>query len=140
MYAKGVIAQHNLDASRYTQVGFMSDIELAGYASKATLALYRASSSVFELAAWGLPAVLVPLPDSAGDHQRANAYSFASRDAAVVIEEQNLKGSVLVNELRRYIEQTDRYSQTKTALAEIAKTNAASEVALELLELGVFHK
>ena len=68
---------------------FVEEIGLA-YAA-ADLALCRAGgTSIAELAARGVPAILVPMPGAADDHQRRNARAAADSGGAVVIEEADL--------------------------------------------------
>ena len=55
--------------------------------------------SVFEIAAYGLPAILVPYPHAAGDHQSANARWMADAGAAVVIPDGELSGPRLGGEV-----------------------------------------
>ncbi|MHB1469507.1 MAG: UDP-N-acetylglucosamine--N-acetylmuramyl-(pentapeptide) pyrophosphoryl-undecaprenol N-acetylglucosamine transferase, partial [Solirubrobacteraceae bacterium] len=67
--------------------------------ASADLVVARSGGSVFELAAHGLPAVLVPFPHATGDHQRGNARWMAGAGAAVVIDDaeltpQRLRGTV----------------------------------------------
>src|SRR5204863_5076935 len=64
----------------------------------ADLAVARAGGSVFELAAHGVPAILVPYPHATGDHQRANAAWMAQAGAAVVIDDGELTPSRLAGE------------------------------------------
>ena len=69
----------------------------------ADLGVSRAGGTVWELAAAGLPALLVPYPHATGDHQRANAEHFAAAGGAVIVEDAALDGDLLrtrVAELR----------------------------------------
>jgi len=73
---------------------YLDDVA-AGYAA-ADLILARAGASTLgELAAVGKPAILVPYPFAAGDHQTANARRFAAGGAAVVIADRDLNGDSL---------------------------------------------
>ncbi len=59
----------------------------------ADLVIARAGAgTIAEIAANGRPAILVPYPHAAGDHQRANARWLAERDGAVIVEEQSPDG------------------------------------------------
>ena len=70
----------------------------------ADLVVSRAGSgSIFEIAASGLPSIIIPLQGSAQEHQRENAYAYAKSGAAVVIEERNLKPHILKSEIDRLI-------------------------------------
>ncbi len=71
-------------------VPYVSEMERA--LSIASLAVSRAGAlALSELCAWGVPAVLVPLPHAAADHQRWNARSLAADGAAVVVEERDMR-------------------------------------------------
>ncbi len=63
------------------------------------LAVARAGGSVFEIAAHGLPAILVPYPHAAADHQSANARWMAQAGAAIVIEDAQLTPARLAREV-----------------------------------------
>src|SRR3989344_2138242 len=66
----------------------LKDVYLA-----ADLVVARAGAgTIFELAVFGRPAVLVPLPEAAGDHQTKNAYEYSNTGAALVIEQKNFLG------------------------------------------------
>ena len=65
----------------------------------ADLAVARAGGSVFELAAAGLPAILVPYPHATADHQTANARYMEKAGAAVVIPDNELDGPRLAREV-----------------------------------------
>ena len=67
----------------------------------ADLAVGRSGGSVFELAAQGLPSLLVPYPLATGDHQRANARWLEQGGAAVVVDDAELDGEPASRERRR---------------------------------------
>lgn len=74
----------------YKVYGFAGD-ELAELMAVSDIVVSRASATVLtELAALGKPSVLIPLPSAASDHQRANAKVFADKEAAVVLEQDEL--------------------------------------------------
>jgi UDP-N-acetylglucosamine--N-acetylmuramyl-(pentapeptide) pyrophosphoryl-undecaprenol N-acetylglucosamine transferase len=98
----------------------------------ADLALSRAGGTVWELAAAGLPAILVPYPHATGDHQFANATWFG--DGAIVVRESELaRVPSLVREL---LDEPARLSSMRTAMLEHARPDAADEIAEELVALA----
>jgi UDP-N-acetylglucosamine--N-acetylmuramyl-(pentapeptide) pyrophosphoryl-undecaprenol N-acetylglucosamine transferase len=100
----------------------------------ADLALARAGGSVWELAAAGLPAVLVPSPNVTADHQTKNARFFAAAGGAVVVPESDL-GSV--PELARSLLSDDRRrTRMSEAMLAAARPDAADTIAEELIELA----
>jgi len=85
----------------YHQFAFLQEPELKLAYAVADIIVSRAGSgSIFEIAALGKPSVLIPLPESAQDHQTKNAYSFANAGAAIVFEEENLIPHFLLEKLK----------------------------------------
>jgi UDP-N-acetylglucosamine--N-acetylmuramyl-(pentapeptide) pyrophosphoryl-undecaprenol N-acetylglucosamine transferase len=86
-----------------------------------------------ELQAAGLPAILIPFPHAAGDHQRHNAHSYADRGTAIVIEDSELDGERLFAEVSALFDQRESLNQMGQALGEQPRENAAAIIADELL-------
>jgi UDP-N-acetylglucosamine--N-acetylmuramyl-(pentapeptide) pyrophosphoryl-undecaprenol N-acetylglucosamine transferase len=102
--------------------------------SACDLAVARAGSSVWEFAAAGLPAVLVPYPHATADHQTKNARYFEHRGGAVVVPEAELaRVRDLVQSLLRDPQRLGRMSEAMRALA---KPDAAEQIAEELIRLA----
>jgi UDP-N-acetylglucosamine--N-acetylmuramyl-(pentapeptide) pyrophosphoryl-undecaprenol N-acetylglucosamine transferase len=100
----------------------------------ADLALARAGGSVWELAAAGLPAVLVPYPHATGDHQAKNAHHFERAGAAVVVPDDELERATrLAADL---LADDARLGPMREAMLGAAKPGAAAEIAEELIELA----
>lgn len=108
--------------------------DFADALSAADLAVARAGGSVFEIAAHGLPAVLVPYPHAAADHQSANARWMARGGAAVVIADAELSGPRLAREVATLLADPSRLAAMSAAARRLARPDAAAEVARELLE------
>jgi UDP-N-acetylglucosamine--N-acetylmuramyl-(pentapeptide) pyrophosphoryl-undecaprenol N-acetylglucosamine transferase len=104
----------------------------------ADVALARAGGSVWELAAAGLPAVLVPGAFATGDHQEKNARWFADAGGAVVVAEADAtRAPRVVEEL---LDDTDRLAAMAAAMRAVAKPDAAEEIADELVVLAAAHR
>ena len=98
----------------------------------ADLALSRAGGTVWELAAAGLPAVLVPYPHATGDHQYLNAVYFD--EGAVVVREDDIEQ---VPELvRALLDDPGRLERMRDAMLRKARPDAADEIAEGLIELA----
>jgi UDP-N-acetylglucosamine--N-acetylmuramyl-(pentapeptide) pyrophosphoryl-undecaprenol N-acetylglucosamine transferase len=116
----------------YRLVPFTEDFGAA--LGAADLALSRAGGSVWELAAAGVPAVLVPWPLATADHQTKNARYFERGGGVVVVLENDL-GHVpdvlrsLLGDARRLVEMCD-------AQLRMARPDAADMIADELLRLA----
>lgn len=102
----------------------------------ADLVVARAGAmTLAELAAWGLPAILVPLPTAAADHQTGNASALAQAGAAVLLEQRNLTSATLSDSVRKLLAEPARMAQLASAARLRARPDAASEIAREALRL-----
>ena len=102
----------------------------------ADVAVARAgASSVFELALFAVPSILVPYPYAADDHQRLNADSVQKAGGAVVVEDEALTGQRLKDEIETLLNDDQRRAEMKAALARWAKADAALEAADRIVEL-----
>ena len=100
----------------------------------ADLAVARAGGSVFELAQYGLPAVLVPYPHASADHQTANARWMERAGAAVVIADSELTGERLARTVGELAADPGRLAQMAAASRRLARPDAAADIAAEVLE------
>ena len=109
--------------------------EFGAALSASDLAVARAGGSVWDLAAAGLPAVLVPLPHATGDHQTKNARFFERAGAAVVVPQHELaaRGRRVVDEL---LADERRRGEMAAAMRRLARPGAADEIAEELIRLA----
>ena len=135
----GEVLMGNMSAARYHPFPYLSSKQLGLAAKAATLVISRAGSGIFEIALWGKPAILVPLPIAHHDHQRENAYSYARTGAATIIEEQNLKPELFLSVIHAIMgDETKRATMTQGA-QQFAKTDAAEKIAQLLLSITSHH-
>jgi len=100
----------------------------------ADLALSRAGGTVWELAAAGTPAVLVPYPHATSDHQTLNARHFEAGGGAVVVPQRELdRVPLLVDEL---LGDPRRLQEMSDAMRSLARPDAADAIADELVALA----
>lgn len=99
------------------------------------LALARSGASVFELAALGRAAVLVPYPYATADHQTANASWMAEAGAAVVVPDAELDAERLLTEVGAILGDPGRMESMSAASKALARPHAARDVADEVLGL-----
>jgi UDP-N-acetylglucosamine--N-acetylmuramyl-(pentapeptide) pyrophosphoryl-undecaprenol N-acetylglucosamine transferase len=99
----------------------------------ADLVLARAGGSVWEVAAAGRPAVLVPSPNVTADHQTRNARYFEAAGGAVVVAERDLERVPGV--VRKLLADDARLAAMGMAMRGAAKPGAADEIAEELIAL-----
>ncbi len=126
--------------SRYHVFSYLNNEDMRNASSISDIVISRAgASSIFEIAAWGLPSILIPLSSSAQNHQRENAYSYARAGAGEVIEENNLSPHLLLSETKILLEDKKRLNAMKEAAKNFAKPKAARQIARELLNLALKH-
>jgi UDP-N-acetylglucosamine--N-acetylmuramyl-(pentapeptide) pyrophosphoryl-undecaprenol N-acetylglucosamine transferase len=100
----------------------------------ADVAISRAGGTVWELAATGVPSVLVPYPYATADHQTLNAKHFERGGGAVVVPEAEVDGvPALVAEL---LADRARLARMREAMLALARPDAAEDVADELIALA----
>jgi UDP-N-acetylglucosamine--N-acetylmuramyl-(pentapeptide) pyrophosphoryl-undecaprenol N-acetylglucosamine transferase len=102
----------------------------------ADLAVARAGGSVFELAAAGLPALLVPYPHATADHQAKNARHMAGAGAAAVVPDRELDPARLRREVEALLADPDRRRRMGEAARAVARPDAAERIAREALRLA----
>jgi len=103
--------------------------------SAADLVLTRAGASTCsELMLLGQPAILVPSPNVAGDHQSKNAQSMVDAGAAVRLNEKKLVGK-LPDTVKQIIFDHEKLNKMSKAMSGLAKPNAASTIAKEIFTL-----
>jgi UDP-N-acetylglucosamine--N-acetylmuramyl-(pentapeptide) pyrophosphoryl-undecaprenol N-acetylglucosamine transferase len=115
----------------YDLRGFISDFGQALLA--ADLVVARAGGSVFEIAAHGRPAILIPYPYATADHQAANARYLEQAGAAVVIPDAELTPARLASEVGQLLADRSRLEAMARASAALARPAAAQEIAAEVL-------
>jgi undecaprenyldiphospho-muramoylpentapeptide beta-N-acetylglucosaminyltransferase len=96
----------------------------------ADIGVFRSGSSMcFELAAVGLPAVLVPSPHVTGDHQTGNARWLAEAGGAVLVPDAELSAERLATELDALLGDAGRRADMAAALHRLARPDAAEAIA-----------
>jgi UDP-N-acetylglucosamine--N-acetylmuramyl-(pentapeptide) pyrophosphoryl-undecaprenol N-acetylglucosamine transferase len=104
--------------------------DMAGAYAWADLVVCRAgAATVAELAAVGVPAVLVPYPHAVDDHQRRNAEALVSRDAALCVTQADWDDAALAARLDGELGERDRLAEMGQAARAFARPDAAAVVA-----------
>ncbi len=125
---------------RYKCFDYLNDLAMRMCAGAATLVISRAGSTIFELAAWGMPSIIVPITESAGDHQRQNAFTYAKTGACYVIEEKNLSPHIIISEISRLVNAPDELHRMSVAAKGFSRLDAAKTIAKEVVTLALQHE
>lgn len=135
------ILEKNAHRDRYHVHDFLSAAEMHAAARLAELIISRAGSqSIFEIAAWGIPAILIPLPEDISHDQRKNAYAYARAGAAVVMEEKNVSDDLLLSEIERLHGNKEERGAMARAAQAFAKPAAGRTLAEILLDIVSSHR
>jgi len=123
-------------AGRYRAVALVGE-ELGDLYAAASLVVGRAGAgTVTELAALGLPAILVPLPGARGDEQTANARVLADAGAALLLPEAELSANRLVREVTGLLAEPARLSVMAARARALATPDAAARLVDLVLRLA----
>lgn len=126
---------------RYRAFGYLNDLALRMSAGAAAIVVSRAGAgNIFEIASWGLPSIIIPLPGAAQDHQTKNAFSYARSGAAVVIEQNNLTPRLLVSEIDRILGDEKLKHQMIEAARGFGRPDAAKVIANALTDIMLSHE
>jgi UDP-N-acetylglucosamine--N-acetylmuramyl-(pentapeptide) pyrophosphoryl-undecaprenol N-acetylglucosamine transferase len=125
------VGQLHAPGPHYELRGYIDDFGEALAASDLVIA--RAGGSVFEIAAYGRPAILIPYPYAAANHQSTNAAYLERNGAAVVIPDHELTAARLAQEVGRLLADPARLAAMARASAGLAQTDAAAAIALEVM-------
>lgn len=122
---------------RYKPFGFLNELAMRMAAGAADLVVSRAGSTIFEIAIWGTPSIVIPIGHSNGDHQRKNAFSYARTGAAEVIEERNLTDDILLAQIKKILTDPTKQKEMRAATEKFAKKDAAHKIAREIVNLAI---
>src|SRR5687767_9800466 len=127
--ARAQYAAQNVKAVVHT---FLTEMELA--LAAATIVVSRAgASSLAKLAAMQIPAILIPYPTAADNHQFYNAHAFASGGAAIRLDQSEATGEKLAALILRLLQDLAHYTDMKARLAQWQAPNAAAAIADHIL-------
>ena len=137
----GVALEGHPHMERYRIFPFLDEIQLRYAAGCADLIVSRAGSgSIFEIACWEKPSILVPIPEEVSRDQRKNAYAYARTGAAEVIEQHNFTHHILVAEVDRLFSDQKMLDRMKEEAKRFAKPDAARIIAEELVAMMLAHE
>ena len=125
---------------RYKPFGFLNTLAMRMSGGAADLVISRAGSSLFEIALWGLPSIIVPISQEVSHDQHKNAFTYARSGAAVVIEEKNFTPNLLASEINRLLSDKELTKKMKEATKEFAKPNAARKIAEGIIATALKHE
>lgn len=106
------------------------------YAASNLVISRAGANSIAEIAANNKPAILVPLPSAANNHQSMNAYALAEVGGAIVLEENNLGEHILLQKIDRILQDNDFTNKLIENIGRFYHSDAADKIADGLIELS----
>jgi len=125
---------------RYKPFPFLNVLAMRMSAGVADIIITRAGSTIFEIALWGIPSIIVPIPPQTSRDQRSNAFAYAHSGAAVVIEEANFDDDILISQLDRILGSSDKLDSMSKAAKGFARDDASRKIAMKVLEIALEHE
>ncbi|OGG71295.1 hypothetical protein A3F27_01845 [Candidatus Kaiserbacteria bacterium RIFCSPHIGHO2_12_FULL_53_13] len=136
----GVILKDSRYASRYRGFGLLNALALRMTAGISSLVVSRAGSgTIFEIASWGIPSILIPIPTEISHDQTENAFSYARAGASAVLEQKNLTPHLLAAEIERIMNNQDLHASMSAAARSFARREAAQKIAAIVVETALEH-
>ncbi len=136
-----VVLKDSQFGNRYKVFGLLNTLALRMTAGITSVVLARAGSgTIFEVASWGIPAILVPIPLDVSHDQTENAFSYARAGGCIVIEQKNLTPHLLVAEIDRLLANDALRASMAAAGKSFARPEAARKIATVLLEIAIEHE
>ena len=134
------LLSNSVHKERYKGFDYLNTLALRMAAGVASVVISRAGSTIFEIAAWKVPAIIIPINERISHDQHSNAYAYARAGGCVVIEEANLSPNILASEIERLVHNEGEREKMSNAAKEFFKPDAARLVAEEILKIALEHE
>ena len=131
-----VLLKDNPNKDNYKYFSFT---DLSKYYKLADVCITRAGSSLFELSAWGIPSIIIPITKSNADHQMVNALTFEKAGCSIIIEEINLEKNLFLHEIDSILEDDEKHNLMQYNNLNSFKAGAANTIAKEIIKIGLSH-
>ena len=131
-HKKGFKAGH----SDYYPMGFVKD-EIGDIFALADVVISRAgATTISELAANKKPSILIPITESANNHQRINAFEVSRGGAAIALEESNFRKSMIIHNINKILADEELQGKLSENIGHFYHPKATENIAGELLKLA----
>ena len=136
-----VVLKDSPHAERYRVFGLLNTLAIRMSAGISSLVVARAGSgTIFEVASWNIPAILIPIPLDVSHDQTENAFSYARAGGCIVIGQQNLTPHVLSAEIDRLMGDNAKRMQMSVAAKAFSRPQAARKLADIILKTAIDHE
>ena len=136
------VADQGAVAQRYERLGVDAEVvpfirDMAGAYARADLVVSRAGATTLaELAVMGLPALLIPYPYAADNHQLTNGKYYAKNGGCLVFEEAGLTGEILARSISQHLHNREELHTMAACMKMMAMPDATDRIVAECLRLA----
>lgn len=131
-----VLLKENSNRESYKYFAFS---DLSKYYAEADICVTRAGSTLFELSAWGIPSIIVPITKSNKNHQMENAAIFEKAGCSIVIEEYNFQRNLFLNVVKTILNDADKYATLRFSNLSNFEDKAATKIGSEIVKIALTH-
>lgn len=135
-----VVLKDSENAYRYHPFDYLNDLAMRMAGGVADVIISRAGSTIFEIATWGVPSIIIPLSKDISHDQSDNAFSYARTGACTVIEEHNLGDNILISEIDNIVNNKSIGDRMRVSTKQFSHPEAATKIADVLLEIALEHE
>jgi UDP-N-acetylglucosamine--N-acetylmuramyl-(pentapeptide) pyrophosphoryl-undecaprenol N-acetylglucosamine transferase len=136
-----VILEGSAHKDRYKPFDYLNNVAMRMAAGAAQLVVSRAGSGgISEIALWGKPSIIIPIPSTISHDQEKNAFAYARSGAAHVIEEINLTSHILIAEINRIMSDSAVRSKMISSAKFFSRDDAARKIAKEIITIALKHE
>jgi len=135
-----VVLGREENRARYMPTAYLNTLGMKMASGAANLIVSRAGSTLFEIASWGIPSVLIPFDKSNANHAKKNAFNYAHAGGCAVIEEINMTANILSSEIERILENKDLWQKMSASAKAFYKPGAAEKIAREIIDIALEHE
>ena len=135
-----ITLEKDIHIKRYKPFPYLTEDMMKKAYNSADLVISRAGSTIFEIAARGLPSIIIPIPESISHDQRTNAYNYKRVGGCVVIEEENLRPEIISAEISRIMTHPEIKQALIDGANKFTRNDAAKVIADILISIGLTHE
>ena len=129
------------DGQTYHPLPFLNAFHMRALYSVADVIITRAGSgTLYEIAEWGIPAIVIPIREEVSHDQKKNAYAYARAAGGIVVEEQNLSPHLLVSQVDNILKNERVSDEMRKKAREFSKPDASEKVARLLVDILKSHE
>lgn len=125
---------------RYKAYDYLNPLALRMSAGVASVVVSRAGSTIFEIASWGIPSIIIPINEQTSHEQHTNAFAYARAGGCEVIEEKNLRPNILTSEIDRLSTEEAVREKMRSSAKVFYKPDSARLIAEEILKIALSHE